>query len=90
MTAKIKSREELLKFIEENDMHISDQGGHAIPNDYCELSTMHAQVFEDGGRLVENFKDNMRYKDHYLPGWAVTFILTDDDKRDMIILEKVS
>ena len=85
MLATIKSKEELFRFVSDNGMTISAQG-HAIPKPDSSLATLHAEVFDVGGEVIEDYHEGMSYRTHYLPNWAVIRSLSKSEKQDMIYL----
>ena len=83
MIAIIKSKEQLLLQLKEPGFTQNYEGDHII-GEYGK--SMHQQVFQDGGKVIYDYTDGMDYRSHHLNDWMVIFELTDELKKDLLIL----
>ena len=89
MTVRIKTEKELRAFAKENGFS-ENSVGHLIAPPHSYMCSLHYEVFENGGVLITDFRDEMAYRHHRLPKWAVKKVVTDAEKRDQIVLSQTT
>ena len=83
MRGRIKNEKRLLAQTKIEGFSQDGISGHIISTFN---TSMHNEVFEDVGKTIEDYVDGMRYRHHHLYDWMMTFEVTDEDRRDCIIL----